>query len=180
MSHSAPGPIRVALLVGMMGAGKSSVGRATARLLGWPYLDNDDQVRGLAGVAPPEVASTLGIEELHRLERAAFDAVLAHPGPLVASAAGSVVDDVAWRQKPGQDGVLVVWLRARPETLLARVGAGASRRADATSATWTEAALARREPAFAAAADLVLDVDEQAVDECAAALVALIARRRRG
>jgi shikimate kinase len=142
------------LLVGMMGAVKSSIGRATARLLGWPYLDNDEQVRGLAGVAPPDVAATLGIEELHRLERAALDAVLAHPGPLVASAAGSVVDDVLWREQHGQD-VLVVWLRARPETLLARVGAGASRRAEAQSVTWTESTLARREPAFAAVVDVI-------------------------
>ncbi len=179
MSRTYDVPIRVVLIVGMMGAGKSSVGRATARLLGWPYLDNDDQVRGLAGLAPPDVASTLGVEELHRLERAALDAVLAHPGPLVASAAGSVVDDGAWREQHGHD-VLVVWLRARPETLLARVGAGASRRADARSATWTEATLARREPAFAAVADLVLDIDERSVDECAAALVTVLARRRQG
>jgi shikimate kinase len=166
------------LLVGMMGAGKSSVGRATARLLGWPYLDNDDEVRGLAGVAPPEVASTLGIAELHRLERAALEAALQHPGPLVASAAGSVVDDGAWREQHGQD-VLVVWLRARPETLLARVGAGVSRRADATSATWTRSALARREPALASVADIVLDVDERTIDDCAGALVAMISGRRR-
>lgn len=173
------GPIRMILLVGMMGVGKSSVGRATARLLSWPYVDNDNQVRELSGSAAPEVASTLGIEQLHRLERAALDAVLEHPGPLVASAAGSVVDDNAWRGGRGQD-VLVVWLRARPETLLARVGAGASRRADARSATWTEATLARREPAFAAVADLVLDVDERSVDECAAALVAVVAGQRPG
>jgi shikimate kinase len=163
----------------MMGVGKSSVGRATARLLSWPYLDNDDQVRELSGSAPPDVASRLGIDELHRFERAALDAVLAHPGPLVASAAGSVVDDVTWREQHRQ-AVLVVWLRARPETLLARVGAGASRRTDARSATWTETTLARREPAFAAVADLVLDVDERSVDECAAALVAKIAGLRRG
>jgi shikimate kinase len=179
VSRPAPGPIRVVLLVGMMGAGKSCVGRATARLLGWPYLDNDDEVRGLAEVAPPEIASTLGIEELHRLERAALDAALAHPGPLVASAAGSVVDDVSWREQHRQD-VLVVWLRARPETLLARVGAGASRRADARSVTWTESTLARREPALTALADLVIDVDELGIDECAAALVAMIVGRGRG
>jgi shikimate kinase len=172
-------PIRVVLLVGMMGAGKSSVGRATARLLGWPYLDNDEQVRERSGSAAPDVATKLGIEELHRLERAALEATLQHPGPLVASAAGTVVDDGAWREQHGQD-VLVVWLRARPETLLARVGAGASRRADATSATWTRSTLARREPALAALADLVIDVDERSVDQCAAALVAMIDGRGRG
>ncbi len=179
MSRPAPVPIRVALLVGMMGAGKTSVGRATARLLGWPYLDNDDQVRGLAELAPPDVASTLGIEELHRLERTALEAALAHSGPLVASAAGSVVDDVAWRQVHGPE-VLVVWLRARPETLLARVGSGTSRRADARSATWTRSTLARREAALAALADLVIDVDDRSVDQCAAALVAMIDGRGRG
>jgi shikimate kinase len=163
----------------MMGAGKSSVGRAAARILGWPSVDNDEQVRELAGIAPPDVASRLGIQTLHRYEREAFDVVLAHPGPIVASAAGSVVDDVAWRERHRQD-VLVVWLRARPETLLARVGAGAGRRADAQSAAWIESTIARRELAFAAIADLVLDVDERSVDECAAALVAMVAGRRRG
>jgi shikimate kinase len=97
----------------------------------------------------------------------------------VASAAGSVVDDRAWREQHVR-GVLVVWLRARPETLLARVGAGAIRRADATSATWTTSTLARREPAFAALADLAIDVDECSVDECAAALVAMIVGQGRG
>jgi hypothetical protein len=65
-------------------------------------------------------------------------------------------------------------------TLRARVGAGASRRADARSATWTRATLARREPAFAAVADLVLDIDERSVDECAAALITVLARQRQG
>ncbi len=51
------------LLVGTMGARKSSVERATARLLGWPDFDNYDQILGLAGAAPPEVAPALGIEE---------------------------------------------------------------------------------------------------------------------
>jgi shikimate kinase len=179
VSRTADDPIRVVLLVGMMGAGKSSVGSAAARILGWPYLDNDEQVRELAGIAPPDVASRLGIQTLHRYEREAFDVVLAHPGPIVAGAAGSVVDDVAWRERHRHD-VLVVWLRARPETLLARVGAGGGRRADAQSAAWTKNTLARREPALAALADLVIDVDERSVDECAAALVAMIEGRRRG
>jgi shikimate kinase len=178
VSRAGDDPLRVVLLVGMMGVGKSSVGRATARILGWPYVDNDDQVRELAGIVAPDVASRLGVEALHRYEREALDAVLAHPGPIVASAAGSVVDDVAWRDQAGPD-VLVVWLRGRPETLLARIGAGASRRADARSTTWTEATLARREPAFAAIAGLVLDVDERSIDECAAALVGVIAGRSR-
>jgi shikimate kinase len=174
VSRTVDGPIRVVLLVGMMGVGKSSVGRAAALTLGWPYRDNDDQVRHLAGMASPEVAASRGIEALHRFEREALDAVLAHRGQIVASAAGSVVDDIAWRQSAGRH-VLVVWLRARPETLLARIGGGASRRVDARSAEWTAATLARREPAFAAIADLVLDVDERSVEECAAALVATVA-----
>lgn len=161
------------VLVGMMGSGKSTAGRAAAERLGWPFLDNDTLVEELAGRPAAEVAATRGVAELHRLERAAVKRVLAHPGPVVASAAGSVVDDAALIARL-RAGATVAWLRARPETLLARVGDGAGRRDDARSATWTRATLARREASFAAAADLVVDTDGRAVDDVAADLVAAV------
>ena len=99
-----------------MGAGKSTIGRAVATRLGWPYVDNDDLVRELGGAAPPAIAAARGIDELHRLEIAALEEVLRRPGPLVAGAAGFAVTD------PGVTRLLreratVCWLRARPATL---------------------------------------------------------------
>jgi shikimate kinase len=161
------------VLVGMMGAGKTAVGRAVAAHLGWPFLDNDELVAELAGRPADEVAATRGVGELHRLERLALERVLAHPGPLVASAAGSVVDNTALVSRL-HAAATVAWLRARPETLLERVGDGAGRRDDARSATWTRATLARREASFATAADLVIDTDGREVDDIAADLVATV------
>ena len=71
------------------------------------------------------------------------------------------------------DAGLVVWLRARPETLQARAGSGRGRRADATSAEWIRRAAAEREPWFEAVADLVIDVDRRRPRE----IVAIIRER---
>jgi shikimate kinase len=57
------------------------------------------------------------------------------------------------------DAGRVVWLRAEPETLLARAGTGQGRRADALSPEWIESVAAERSPWFASVADLVIDVD---------------------
>ncbi len=164
------------VLVGMMGAGKSSVGHAVAARLGWPYVDNDDLVRELGGAEAPAIAATRGVDKLHRIELAALEDVLGRPGPLVASAAAFAVADpqaaLLLRER-----ATVCWLRARPETLRARIGDGAGRRDDARSAAWLAATAAERELAFAKAADLVLDVDDRSVEDLAADLVAeLVAR----
>ena len=55
----------------------------------------------------------------------------------------------------------MVWLRAEPETLLARAGSGQGRRADALSPEWIENVAAERSPWFASVADLVIDVDRR-------------------
>jgi shikimate kinase len=161
-------------LVGMMGAGKTTIGRAVAARLGWPYLDNDELVREIAGVDSPTLAATRGAGPLHEVELAALDRVLEHPGPLVAGLAGYVVTD------PGavlrlRERAVVAWLRARPETLRARIGDGAGRRDDARSEAWLAQAAADRAGAYAAVADLVVDVDDLTVDEAAAQIVAALA-----
>jgi shikimate kinase len=176
MQHDGGGRLRL-VLVGMMGAGKSTIGRAVAARLGWPYVDNDDLVRELGGAGAPAIATSRGVDELHRLELAALDDVLRRPGPLVAGAAGFAVTD------PRAAGLLreratVVWLRARPETLRARIADGTGRRDDARSEAWLAETAAEREPAFAAVADVVLDVDDRSVDDLAADLASRVARSR--
>lgn len=173
MQHDAGVRSRL-VLVGMMGAGKSTVGRALAARLGWPYLDNDDLVRELAGTDAPEVAAARGVDELHRLELAALDAALGRPGPLVACAAGFAVTDPR-AARLLRERATVAWLRARPETLRARIADGAGRRDEARSDAWLAHTAAEREPAFAAAADIVLDVDDRSVEDLVDELVAWLA-----
>src|SRR3954462_2103590 len=68
-------PARI-LLVGMMGSGKTSVGRAVAARLGWPLLDNDAQILAATGRPSPAIFREGGEDALHAAERQAFTAAV--------------------------------------------------------------------------------------------------------
>jgi shikimate kinase len=152
------------LLIGMMGAGKSTVGRELARQLGRPFLDNDALVRAGTGREPAEIDASDGEDALHRAEADALRTAIARRGASVIGVAGAIVDDAAERERLAGAG-FVVWLRARPETLRARIGSGAGRRPEATDLGWLAARSSEREPVYRAVADLVVDVDERSVAE---------------
>jgi len=163
------------LLLGMMGAGKTTVGRALAARLGWPYLDNDDLVAEAAGASKEALLARSGEPALRAAEAAALRLALTRPGPLVAGIAGGVVlDRDCVRLLLRAD--LVVWLRARHATVAARLDA------DRQDRPWlqgdTLAAVTRlgagREPVYAEVADLVVDVDDQAPDAVADRIAALV------
>jgi len=151
------------LLLGMMGAGKTTVGLALATRLGWPFLDNDALVRTLTGREPAEIDASDGPAALHDAEAAALRAALERRGPAVIAVAGAIVDraDAASMTATAH----TVWLRAKPETLRARIGSGVGRRADATDLAWLAAHAVAREPAYRALADHVVDVDRISVHE---------------
>jgi shikimate kinase len=167
------GPARIVLL-GMMGAGKTTVGRLLAARLGYPYLDNDDAVRGMTGREPAEIRATDGEDELHRLESDALAWALAGTPPMVVGAAGFIVEDPRAREAMAGE-VIAVWLRARPETLRARIGSGAGRRTEATDLAWITQRVVEREAAYGALADLVVDVDDLTPDEVVDAITASLA-----
>ena len=60
------------VLIGMMGSGKSTVGRLVAERIGWRYVDNDDVVRALSGREPAEIATDDGEDALHAFEAEAL------------------------------------------------------------------------------------------------------------
>ena len=81
------------VLLGMMGAGKSTVGRALSERTGWRYMDNDELVREATGRAPEDIAAADGEDALHAAEAEALRYALAMPPPLIAGAAAWVVTD---------------------------------------------------------------------------------------
>ena len=153
MSHER----RVVVLVGSMASGKSTVGRALAARLGRRYWDNDAELRAATGRTAADIAATDGLDRLHDVEAEVLAAGLALPEPAVVAAPGSTA-----LRRPDLGGVPVVWLRARPETLRARLGGGDGGRPDLGSVVEADAA---RRPGFAALATVVVDVDDRSVDE---------------
>lgn len=106
------------LLVGMMGAGKTTVGRALAARLCWRYLDNDELVVEAVGHPTAVLLSERGVDALRRAEAAALELVLSAEPPVVAAAAAGVVLDPVHRVAM-RSHAFVVYLRA-PVALLAQ------------------------------------------------------------
>jgi shikimate kinase len=115
---------RTVWLVGMMGAGKSAVGRELAHRLGWPFLDTDREIETRRGVAIAEIFAQEGEEAFRALEREVVRDLAGRP--VVVALGGGALTRPELRRAVAEVGTLV-WLRARPETLLSRVGAGDER-----------------------------------------------------
>ena len=150
------------LLIGMMGAGKTTVGRLLAGRLHCPYLDSDAQVEARTGRTVPEIFAENGEAAFRAEETAALGEALRLPPPLVVSVAGGAVLAEPNREMIRGAG-RVVWLRARPETLARRVGSGAGRPLLDRDPAGSLARLDEvRRPLYAGLAGLVLDVDDLA------------------
>lgn len=154
------------VLVGLMGSGKTTVGRELASLLARPLIDSDAQVREMTGEDVAEISRRAGVSEMRRLEHEALTRALASPDPaVIAAAAGVVLEDAARRLLSEAS---VGWLKASPETLAERVG-GAARPllGDDPLAVLREMERQRRH-LYERVADIVIDVD--ALSPTAAAL----------
>ena len=159
-------PRRV-LLVGMMGAGKSTVCQALTKLTGWPCLDNDELVHEVSGLTTPDLLGAAGEASMRRAEREAFDATIASAPPLVAGVAAGVILDADARRLM-RERAFVVYLRASIELLTSRVGDGKGRPwlgDDPLAAL--RALFDGREVLYNEVADLVLDVEGRTPDELA-------------
>lgn len=106
-------------LVGMMGAGKSSVGALLAERLGRPLVDLDRAIAHGAGRSIPELFASEGEAGFRKREREALEAVAGQR--LVVALGGGAAAQPGAVERLLATGTLV-YLRARPETLAARVG----------------------------------------------------------
>jgi XRE family aerobic/anaerobic benzoate catabolism transcriptional regulator len=143
---------RVAL-VGLRGAGKSSVGRELARLLEVPFVELDQRVEDAAGLSLAELFDLHGPEAFRRLESEALERVLAEGERLVLATGGSLVTHAGTFERL-RSTCRTVWLRAEPEEHFQRVlGQGDRRPMHRRPAAMDElrAILAARQPLYARA-----------------------------
>jgi len=166
------------VLVGMMGAGKTTVGRRCSSRLGRGFVDTDDLVESASGMRVPEIFETRGEPAFRDLERDAVADACASPEPLVIACGGGAVLDPDNRRTLRNAGV-VVWLRAAPEVLSSRVGDDAGTVRPLLAASGQRAAAATlerlavlRADTYAASAHVIVDTDGLTLDEVADEVVA--------
>ena len=160
------------ILIGLMGAGKTTVGRACAERLGRPFVDTDELVEAAAGASVAALFADAGEERFRELERAAVADACASPQPLVVACGGGAVLDPENRRRLRGAG-FVVWLRAPVATLAGRIGDGASRPLLHGDPAGNLARLEHlRAPAYEAGAHCTIDTDGLGPDAVADAVLA--------
>ena len=115
------------VLVGMMGVGKSTVGRLVAAELDRPLFDSDEMIEQRSGRTVREIWSTDGEDAFRTLETDTLLEALAEPEESVIAAAGGVVLSERNREALTSADAHVVWLLADVDVLLDRVGNGMHR-----------------------------------------------------
>ena len=116
---------RPIVLVGLMGAGKTSVGRRLAAALGANFVDSDDEIVDAAGMSIADIFENLGEAHFRDGERRVLARLMAEAPQVIATGGGAFMNDET-RALIKARGVSV-WLRAELDTLLKRVSGKATR-----------------------------------------------------
>lgn len=154
-------------LIGFMGSGKSTVGNILARRLGMRFVDLDEVVSRKAGMSVPEIFQHEGEEGFRERESRALRENLEEGDAVLACGGGIVL-------RPENVSLLrerctVIYLQARRETILRRVGGGEGRPLLGVGdvAERVEELMSRREEAYRRAAHLVVATDGRTPEEVA-------------
>lgn len=111
---------RSIVFLGLMGAGKTAIGRRVASMLGLPFVDSDHEIEGVSRMSVAELFERYGEAEFRSLEQRVIMRLLAD-GPRVVATGGGAFMNEQTRAAIAEAGVSV-WLKADLETLMARVG----------------------------------------------------------
>jgi len=165
---------RFVVLVGLMGAGKTSLGKRLAKLTAMPFVDSDTEIEKAAGCSIPEIFERYGEAEFRSGERRVIERILEGEPAIVATGGGAFMD--ASTRTLIRNKAISVWLRADLETLVKR-----TRRRDdrpLLKAGEPREVLKRlideRYPVYAEA-DIVVDVDDEQPKETTERLLQRIA-----
>ena len=170
---------RVVVLVGMMGSGKTTVGRRLATKLGFRFIDTDDLVVAKAGKPVREIFEHDGEPAFRELESDAVRDAVASPVDTVVAAAGGCVLSDNNRSYISERASYVVWLDADVSALGQRTSRSAHRPlldgdAESRLAALDEA----RRPLYQSIADVRLDTTPKSVDEVVEEIASLVDKVR--
>src|ERR1700744_6558591 len=159
-------------LIGLRGAGKSTLGKMLAKKIGWSFVELNKEIEQQNGLSVAEIIALYGQEGFRRMEQAALGPLLARQGVMGRAAGGCIVSEPLTFDLI-LSSFYTIWLKAEPEEHMARVrGQGDLRpMADARSArAELRNILISREPLYARAS-AVVDTAGMTIDNAAARLV---------
>ena len=176
---SAPAGLRRIVLMGYMGAGKTSVGRLLARSLGWTFLDLDTHIEARTGASVPELFSRHGEAHFRHLESSALANALAHSATVLALGGGTpeaLTNRLLLEQTPG---TLRIYLEAPfpvlyDRCMLQTFAAPDHLRPVLTTPMEAEARFRAREPFYRRLAAHTVATEERNTEETARAILALL------
>ena len=163
-------------LIGLRGAGKSTLGRMLAKKIGWSFVELNKEIERENGLSVAEIIALYGQEGFRRMEQAALTALLQRNEPMVLATGGGIVSEPVTFDRI-LSSFYTIWVKAEPEEHMARVrGQGDLRpMADDRSAmAELRTILKSREPLYARAA-AVVDTAGLSVDAAAARLIEAVA-----
>jgi len=158
-------------LVGLRGAGKTTLGQRLADDLGFPFIELSREIEKFAGCSISEIHNLYGTNAYRRYERRALEeAIQIYPEVVIATPGGLVSDSATFNETLAH--CFTVWLKAAPEDHLARVAAQGDMRPMAGSKEALEdlKRILEGRSAFYAKADLAFDTSAQPLDDSFAAL----------
>lgn len=160
-------------LIGLMGAGKTSVGRLLAPRLGLPFHDSDETVAHAAGLSIAELFARQGEPAFRALERSALARLLSSERSVIATGGGAVTESETRDALRSQ--AFTIWLDASPATLASRLADSDERPllAGGDAEAVLERLAEQRRP-FYAAADLRVGTDDLAAEEVAELIIATL------
>lgn len=168
-------PNKSIVFVGLMGAGKTSVGRMVAERLGLEFVDADSEIEAAASATIEEIFETFGEATFRSGERRVIARLLKGPVRVIATGGGAFMDPATRRQV--RDSAVSVWLKADLPTLLKRVSRRGGRpllKGSDTRATLARL-MAERDPVYAEA-DVTVETSDNPPAEVADRVIAALER----
>lgn len=166
------------VVMGLMGAGKTTVGARLAALLDWPLRDSDTEIERATSRTVRELRDEIGVDAMHDLEIRQLVDALAAPGPAVVCPAAFVIESEACVAALRGPGIAAVFLTAAPAVSAARFVSGAHRPWYGTDPeVFLADQAASRNPRFRSVNPMELATDDRTPDELAAAVIRAVSAR---
>ena len=163
-------------LIGLRGAGKSTLGKLLAKKIGWNFVELNKEIEAQNGLSVAEIIALYGQEGFRRMEQAALQQLLARNEPTVLATGGGIVSEPLTFDLV-LSSFYTIWLKAEPEEHMARVRRQGDLRPmadDRSAMAELRNILVSREPLYARA-NAVVDTAGLSVDAAAARLVEAVA-----